>query len=148
MSALREKLDGLAEEREALKERIAAVKDGESGIAELEALPDLVEQYLRDLPDLVSQMPVLREYGLAGHEAEQALEDGPALLTPESVQHKSELGLETEHREAEAARGARFRELYTRLGLRASAYADGTLKITVANAQTGTEGVMSGEESG
>ncbi len=43
-------------------------------------------------------------------------------------------------REAEAARGVRFRELYAMLGLRAAVHADGTLEITAG--ATNTKGVM------
>lgn len=38
---------------------IAAAKDGETRLAELEQLPNLVEGFLRDLPDLMSYMPEL-----------------------------------------------------------------------------------------
>jgi hypothetical protein len=48
-------------------------------------------------------------------------------------------------RAAEAARGARFRELYAMLGLRAAIHADGTLEIAVG--ATNTKGVMPCEES-
>jgi len=41
---------------------------------------------------------------------------------------------------AEAERGARFRELYAMLGLRAAVHGDGTLEITVGAANT--KGVM------
>lgn len=140
MPALREKLDGLAEERQALEERIAEVKDSETRLAELEALPNLVEEFLQDLPELVDRTPVVREYGLAGHEAERALEEGPTLLTPESIQPKSEEEQEAERHQAEAERAARFKELYTRLGLRTGVHADGTLKITVG--ATDAKGVM------
>jgi hypothetical protein len=142
MAALREKLDGLAEERGSLEERVAALKEGESRLAELEALPDMVEQYLRDLPELVGQMPVLRQYELTGHGPDEEGHPVPTLLTSESIRHKTEGEQETERREAEAARGAKLRELYTRLGLRAAAHADGTLEITVAG------GVMPADERG
>src|SRR5919199_3042714 len=39
------------------------------------------------------------------------------------------------------ARGARFRELYAMLGLRAAAHADGTLEITVGVTSEATKGV-------
>ena len=48
-------------------------------------------------------------------------------------------------RAAEAARGARFWELYAMLGLRTAVHADGTLEITVG--ATNTKGVMPCEES-
>lgn len=50
MTKLREKLDALAEERENLEARLAVLADGEARLRELEELPELVEEYLRDLP--------------------------------------------------------------------------------------------------
>ena len=49
---------------------------------------------------------------------------------------------------AEAARGARFRELYAMLGLRAAIHADGTLEITVGATGEATKGVMPCDEPG
>ena len=49
-------------------------------------------------------------------------------------------------REAEAARGARFRELYAMLGLQAAVHADGTLDIMVG--ATNAKGVMPCDEPG
>jgi hypothetical protein len=46
---------------------------------------------------------------------------------------------------AEAARGARFRELYVRLGLRAALHADGTMEITIG--ATNTKRVMRWDKS-
>jgi hypothetical protein len=46
---------------------------------------------------------------------------------------------------AEAARGARFREFYVRLGLRAAVHADRTKEITMG--ATSTKGVMHRDKS-
>ncbi len=48
---LREKLDALAKERENLEARLVVLADGEAHLRELEELPELVEEYLRDLPE-------------------------------------------------------------------------------------------------
>lgn len=55
-------------------------------------------------------------------------------------------GKEVARREREAARGARFRELYAMLGLRAAVHADGELDIAVG--ATNTKGVMPCNEQG
>ncbi len=70
---------------------------------------------------------------------------GVYTLTSGRIRHLSEEELADKHLAAEAARGARFRELYARLGLRAAVHLDGTVKITVA--ATNTKGVMPWDES-
>jgi hypothetical protein len=50
MAKLREKLDGVREEREGLQARLAVLADGERRLRELEELPQLVEDHLEDLP--------------------------------------------------------------------------------------------------
>ena len=60
MARLRDKLYGLAEERLALEERLAMLKDGEARLWELGALPSIVEDYLADLPYLREVLGGLR----------------------------------------------------------------------------------------
>ncbi len=122
MVKLREKLDALAAERESLEARRAMLADGEVRLRELEELPGLMDEYLADLPGLVDRMPVVREYELVGHDYEPGTK--PRTLTPDSIRFLTEEELEAKHRAAEAARGARFRELYARLGLRAAVHAE------------------------
>jgi hypothetical protein len=139
MANLREKLDGVRVEREGLEARLAMLAEGESRLHELQELPALVEVYLKDLPLLVDRMPVIREYETTG--AERG-EDGSLpvyTLTPDRIRHLPEEEV-ARMREAEAARGARFRELYAMLGLRVAVHADDTLEITVG--ATNAKGVM------
>ena len=91
-------------------------------------------------------MPIVREYETIG--AERG-EDGSLPiypLTPERIRHLPEKEVARRKREAEAARGARFREHYAMLGLRAAVHADGALEITVG--ATNTRGVMPCDGSG
>ena len=140
MAKLREKLEGVREEREGLEARLAMLAEGESRLRELEELPDLVEDYLKDLPYLVDRMPVIREYETIGAERGEGGSLPIYTLTPERIRYLPEEEVARRKREAEAARGARFRELYAMLGLRAAVHADGTLEITVG--ATNTKGVM------
>ena len=140
MAKLREKLDGVREEREGLEARLAMLAEGESRLRELEELPELVEDYLKDLPHLVDRMPVIREYETIGAERGEGGSLPIYTLTPERICHLPEEEVARRKHEAEAARGMRFRELYTPLGLRAAVYADGALEITVG--ATNTKGVM------
>ena len=146
MAKLREKLDGVQTEREDLEARLAMLADGESRLRELAELPLLVEEYLEDLPYLVDKMPVIREYETVGAERTQENPLGIYTLTPDRIRSLSEEEVAGRRRAAEAARGARFRELYAMLGLRAAIHADGTLEITVG--ATNTKGVMPCDEPG
>jgi hypothetical protein len=97
--------------------------------------------HLKDLPHLVDRMPVIREYETVP--PDQIGEDGSLpiyTLTPERIRYVPDEEVARRKRQAEAARGARFRELYAMLGLRAAVHADGTLEITVG--ATNTKGVM------
>ena len=140
MAKLREKLDALREEREGLEARLAMLAEGESRLRELEELPELVEEYLKDLPYLMDRMPLVREYETMSAERTPENPLGIYTLTPERIRYLPEEEVARRKREAEAARGARFRELYAMLGLRAAVHADGTLEITVG--ATNTKGVM------
>lgn len=140
MAKLREKLDGISEEREGLEARLAMLAEGESRLRELEELPGLVEDYLKDLPYLVDRMPVIREYETIGRERGEGGSLPIYTLTPERIRYLPEEEVARRKCEAEAARGARFRELYAMLGLQAAVDRHGTLEITVG--VTNTKGVM------
>ncbi len=157
MTRLREKLDGLAEERDALEQRLAMVKGGETRLRELDALPGLVEEYLRDLPYLVGRESVVREYETVP--AERTLEKpiGAYTLTPERARDLSEEELAKKRLDAEAARAARFQAVYAMIGLQVAVHSSGALDISLganaessfaANAGSETKGVMPWGESG
>ncbi|MDQ4105765.1 MAG: zinc ribbon domain-containing protein, partial [Actinomycetota bacterium] len=147
MGKLREKLDALAAERKDLEARLAMLADGEARLRELEELPELVEEYLRDLPELLGADSErwLREYETI---PEARTEDNPLglyTLTPERIRHLTDEELAAKRLAAESDRGARFRELYAKLALRAAVHADGTVEITVR--ATNAKGVMLCSES-
>jgi hypothetical protein len=144
MAKLREKLDGVRAEREGLVARLTLLADGERRLRELEELPLLIEEYLKDLPYLMDRMPVVREYETIGADRTPENPLGIYTLTPGRIRYLSEEEIAARRRAAEAARGARFRELYAMLGLRAAIHADGTLEITVG--ATNTKGVMPCDE--
>jgi hypothetical protein len=62
IEGLREKLDGIAGERDALEARLAMLASGEERLRKLDTLPGLVDAYLRDLPELVGRERIVREY--------------------------------------------------------------------------------------
>jgi hypothetical protein len=146
MAKLREKLDGVRAERDGLEAQLTLLAEGERRLRELEELPALVQEYLEDLPYLVGRMPVIREYETVGAERTPENPLGIYTLTPERIRCLPEEEVAARRRTAEAARGARFWELYAMLGLRAAVHADGTLEITVG--ATNTKGVMPCDGSG
>lgn len=90
-------------------------------------------------------MPIIREYETIGAERTPENPLGIYTITPERIRSLPDEGVAGRKRAAEAARGARFRELYAMLGLRTAIRADGTLEIAVG--ATNTKGVMPCEES-
>jgi hypothetical protein len=142
MARLREKLEGVCEEREGLQARLALLADGERRLRELEELLALVEEYLKDLPYLVGLMPLIREYETIGADRTPENPLGTYTLTPERIRLLPKDEVAKRRRAAEAARGARFRELYAMLGLRAAIHAEGTLEIAVGATGEATKGVM------
>ncbi len=135
MAKLREKLDALAAEREGLEARLAMLADGEVRLRELEGLPELVEEYLRDLPEFLGADSErwLREYETI---PEARTEDNPLglyTLTPERIRHKDGEQLEAERRAALEERRDRFREIYSALGLTVVCHRDRSLEIRWGN---------------
>ena len=58
-------------------------------LEELETLPDLIEDYLKDLPDLVDRMPIIRDYEtVGGPEPQPVTADTIRFLSPEEVADK------------------------------------------------------------
>ena len=103
-SKLREKLDGTREERERLRARLAMLADGETRLRELEELPQLVEEYLKELPALVDRMPVVREYETVPNPRTEENPSGLYTLTPERIRHLPEEEVGAKRLAAEAAR--------------------------------------------
>jgi len=83
-----------------------------------------------------------REYETIGAERTPENPLGIYTYTPERIRFLSEEEVAARRRAAGAARGARFRELYAMLGLRAAVHADGTLDIAVGATSEATKGVM------
>ena len=133
---------------ETLEARLAVLADGEGRLRALEELPLLVEEYLKDLPYLVDHMPIIREYETVGAERTPDNPLGIYALTPDKIRPLTEEEVAGRRLAAEAARGARFRELYAMLGLREAIHADGTLEITVGATGEATKGVMPCDGSG
>jgi len=129
MAELREKLDSLETERERAERKLRGFEDRDKRLRELEALPDLVEAYLRDLPHILARTPGVREYETVPAQRTDENPLGVYTLTPERIRHLQ--GEELEHRRRAAAdeEAARYREMYDALGFRVTAHPDGTLEV-------------------
>jgi site-specific DNA recombinase len=131
MERLREKLVALDTERAELAERLAELSDSEERLRELEALPNLIEEYLRELPYLLELEPVVREYETS---APEPTEGDPLsalyTITPERIRFLSEEELAEKRRAVEEKRARRFRELYAMLNLNVVCHKDRSLEVT------------------
>jgi hypothetical protein len=127
---LRQKLDELDKEREACREEIRVMREGHQELEELESLPELAEQYARDLPHLLDMRRAVRGYVTEGPGRTEENPLGLYTVTPDSVRFLSEQEVEKREREADDRCAARYRAMYEDLGLRVVAYPDGTMEAS------------------
>ena len=122
-------LDALDTERERAERELRGFEDRGKRLRELEALPGLVGEYLRDLPHTLARTPAPREYETVPAERTDENPLGVYTLTPERIRHTSEEELEQQWRAAADEQAARYRAMYGALGFRVVAHPDGTLEI-------------------
>jgi hypothetical protein len=114
-------------------EELARLADARRNVEYLEELPQRVEEYLRDLPDLVegTGTPV-REYETVPP-GQEAGPDGSLpiyTLTPECIRYRTPEELEELREKRERERAKRYGAAYAMLGLKVVAHHDGSLEIT------------------
>jgi hypothetical protein len=128
------------------------LKGGEERLRELDALPGLVDAYLRDLPHFVGRERIVRDYETIPAKRTEANPLGAYTLTPESVRHLSEEELAQKRLDAEEARCARFRGIYAMIGLQVAVHPSGALDISLgarsSGSSLGSKGVVQWDESG
>ena len=129
MSELREKLDALETQRERAEREIRGFEDRGRRLRELEALPGLVEAYLRDLPDLLDTRRTVRGYEAAHAERTDQKPLGIYTLMPERIRFLTEEELAGKRRAAADEEAARYRAMYDDLGFRVVVHPDGTLEV-------------------
>jgi hypothetical protein len=119
----------LEAERNAVERELAEVGGDalEERLRELKELPDLVEEYLRDLPYLVGRQRVVRDHVTLPEECTADNPLGLFRLTPDRVRPKTNDEIEGERLAAENKRSARLRWVSETIGLAVSAHKDGTL---------------------
>lgn len=127
----------LDEKRGAAEEELARLADARRHVEYLEEVPQLVEEYLRDLPDLVEGTGTpIREYETVLPEREPGLEPGPDgslpiyTLTPECIRYHTPEEMEKLREKRERERAQRYGAAYAMLGLKVVVHHDGSLEIT------------------
>jgi hypothetical protein len=98
-------------------------------LREFEELPDLVEEYLRDLPYLVGRRRVARDHVTLPEERTADNPLGLFRLTPDRVRPKTTKEIESERLAAKNKRAARLRWVYEAIGLAVTTHKDGTLVL-------------------
>lgn len=127
----------LDEKRGAAEEELARLADARRHVEYLEEVPQLVEEYLRDLPDLAEGTGTpIREYETVLPEREPGLEPGPDgslpiyTLTLECIRYRTPEEMEKLREKRERERAQRYGAAYAMLGLKVVVYHDGSLEIT------------------
>lgn len=87
---LRTKLAELDREREACHEEIRVLRESREELEPLETLPELAEQYARDLPYLLNLRRVVRTYESIGAERTPENPLGTYKLTPDAIRYLSD----------------------------------------------------------
>jgi hypothetical protein len=137
LEELRAHLIELNERRAEAERELAALRDRRRRIEELRAYPSLIEEYLRELPDLVhGRDKVVRNYTHTEEheERERKIREEGGLpvftVSPKMFRERTPEELEELLRKQERERAERYRGVYTTLGLRIVAHEDGTLELT------------------
>ena len=118
--------------RLAAEEELARIGDARERIEYLEALPGMVDAYLRDLPEIGrgAGLGEPRDYETT---PEPRTEDNPLgayTLTPDRIRERTNVEIEEIRRERQREHAERLRALYEVLGLSVVAYRDGTLDVS------------------
>jgi len=125
----------LAERKQAAEDDLAKFEDGKRTIEYLDELPRLVEDFLRELPEMVEYMPRIRGYTTDEDRKKVYASYPPTELTPEVVvpgMHRKRTPEEMAelHHKAANERAECYRELYEKLNLHVIAYPNRDLEIS------------------
>ena len=118
----------LTECKKAAEEELARLEDERRYVEYLDALPRLVEDYLRELPEIINHVPRIRETVPKERPKSERLQ--PHLVEPGSHRTRAPEEMEQLRREAERERAGRYRRAYEMLNLKVVAYPDGTIDIS------------------
>ena len=127
----REKAAGLDKRKAPAERELEALEDGAKRVRFLDSLPGLIEEYIRELPDLVHG----REGTVREHVSVPPEPTGDGYLniyklTPERVRCRTPKEIEELRDADERERGRRYRALYDMLGVKVMARKDDTLEVS------------------
>jgi site-specific DNA recombinase len=133
----RQKAAGLDARKSAAERELASLEDADTSLKDLEALPSLIEDYLRELPQMIDEMPRIREYMLSDEHKAQLERDRhnghspqPHAVVPGTYRKRTPEEIEELRQEDERERARRYRALYELLDLKVVAFKDKTLEVT------------------
>jgi len=133
----RQKAAELDARKSAAERELASLEDADASLQYLEALPSIIEEYIRELPQMIDELPRIREHTLSDERKAQLERDRhnghglkPYPVVPGTYRKRTPEEMEELRKEAERERAGRYRKLYERLGLKVVAFKDKTLEVT------------------
>jgi hypothetical protein len=117
-----------AERKKTAEEELARLEDARRNVEYLDELPRLVEDYLRELPEMLDYMPRIREYVVKDEHKSKQLKPHP--VVPGMHRKRTPEEIEQLRQEAARERAERYQYMYAKLGLKAIVHRDGTLELT------------------
>ncbi|HEX5850633.1 MAG TPA: hypothetical protein VFY59_15665, partial [Rubrobacter sp.] len=122
----------VAERKKAAEDELAKLEDAKRYVEYLDTVPRLVEDYLKELPQMIDDVPRIREYVIRD-EYKGAGTNGhlrPQIVVPGMHRKRTPEEMKVLRDEAERERIGRYRRAYEMLDLKVVAYPDGTLEIS------------------
>ncbi len=122
----------VAERKKAAEEELAKLEDAKRYVEYLDTVPQLVEDYLKELPQMIDKVPRIRE-SVIRDEYKGAGSNGhlkPHLVVPGMHRKRTPEEMKKLKAEAERERTGRFRQAYEMLDLKVVAHPDGILEIS------------------
>ncbi len=139
--------DEIDQRKHAIRRELVSFAGQDERLRQLEALPNFVEEFLRELPHLVDYMPIIRDYETVP--AERTLDNPLGLYRP-TAEHFRLLSQEEQEAErlvANNRRSEKLRRAYEAIGLTVTAHKDGTLVCRWSFGEQSLPGVKSFERS-
>lgn len=137
LEELRAHLSELDTRKAGAERKLATLQDSRQRLDELRAYPDLIDEYLKELPELVhGRENLVREHAYTEEHEERRREareeDRVPIfpLSPEMFRERTPEEIEELRCAQESERAERYRDVYTTLGLRIVAHKDGALEFT------------------
>lgn len=127
----REKVAGLEARKAAAETQLGAFDGSSERQRYLDSLPGLIEEYIRELPDLVhGRQGTIREHVTVPPEPAEDGSPNIYKLMPERIRRRTPEEMEKLRNAEERERGRRYRAAYDMLGLKVVARKDGTLGVS------------------